>query len=158
MSVQCRWHWHWHQQPIRWLLEINASPSLVASSQEDYELKCRLLDDVLNVVDLENRSVFFWFGSWAFFDAARQWLVSCYKMLLPTMQWHITSFICYLRSLSSRMFSCRLLGNERRVGGFDLIWDDGPIYVETTFGEETQKYNSYLGCNTLIFHISPYFI
>ncbi|XP_013408942.2 probable tubulin polyglutamylase TTLL9 [Lingula anatina] len=38
-----------------WLLEINASPSLTASSKEDYELKCGLLDDVLNVIDLENR-------------------------------------------------------------------------------------------------------
>jgi len=39
----------------RWLIEVNASPSLTASSKEDYDLKCRLLDDVLNVVDLENR-------------------------------------------------------------------------------------------------------
>lgn len=41
----------------RWLLEVNASPSLTASSPDDYDLKCRLLDDVLNVVDLENRFV-----------------------------------------------------------------------------------------------------
>jgi len=41
--------------PCRWLIEVNASPSLTASSREDYDLKCRLLDDVLNVVDLENR-------------------------------------------------------------------------------------------------------
>ena len=34
---------------------MNASPSLTASSKEDYDLKCRLLDDVLNVIDLENR-------------------------------------------------------------------------------------------------------
>jgi len=39
----------------RWLIEVNASPSLTASSKEDYDLKCRLLDDVLNVIDLENR-------------------------------------------------------------------------------------------------------
>jgi len=38
-----------------WLIEVNASPSLTASSKEDYDLKCRLLDDVLNVIDLENR-------------------------------------------------------------------------------------------------------
>lgn len=37
----------------RWLLEVNASPSLTASSQEDYELKYRLLEDTLHVVDME---------------------------------------------------------------------------------------------------------
>lgn len=37
----------------RWLIEVNASPSLTASSQEDYELKCRLLEDTLHVVDME---------------------------------------------------------------------------------------------------------
>ncbi|CAH8536931.1 unnamed protein product [Schistosoma rodhaini] len=58
-----------------WLLEINASPSLTASSKEDYILKTNLLDDMLDVVDLEGR----------------------------------------------------LTGFEKRVGDFDLIWDDGPI-------------------------------
>lgn len=38
-----------------WLLEINASPSLTASSQDDFELKFRLLDDTLTIVDMENR-------------------------------------------------------------------------------------------------------
>uniref|UniRef100_A0A183AQ70 Tubulin--tyrosine ligase-like protein 9 n=1 Tax=Echinostoma caproni TaxID=27848 RepID=A0A183AQ70_9TREM len=58
-----------------WLLEINASPSLTASSKEDYILKCNLLDDMLDIVDLEGR----------------------------------------------------LTGDERRVGDFDLVWDDGPV-------------------------------
>ncbi|KAA3670436.1 tubulin polyglutamylase TTLL9 [Paragonimus westermani] len=58
-----------------WLLEINASPSLTASSKEDYTLKCNLLDDMLDVVDLEGN----------------------------------------------------LNGDERRVGDFDLIWDDEPV-------------------------------
>lgn len=39
----------------RWLIEVNASPSYVASSREDYEMKFRLLDDALNVVDMERR-------------------------------------------------------------------------------------------------------
>ncbi|CAL8089359.1 unnamed protein product [Calicophoron daubneyi] len=67
-----------------WLLEVNASPSLTASSKEDYILKCNLLDDMLDVVDLE----------------------------------------------------CRLTGEERRVGDFDLVWDDGPVPPtnETTEG------------------------
>ena len=49
----------------RWLIEVNASPSLTASSQSDYELKCRLLEDMLHIVDMENRcqipSFFFFF-------------------------------------------------------------------------------------------------
>ena len=40
---------------FRWLIEINASPSLTASGKEDYDLKTGLLHDVLNVLDLENR-------------------------------------------------------------------------------------------------------
>ena len=39
----------------RWLIEVNASPSLTASSQEDYEMKCRLLEDTLHIVDMEGR-------------------------------------------------------------------------------------------------------
>ena len=36
-----------------WIIEVNASPSLTASSRSDYEMKCRLLEDMLHVVDLE---------------------------------------------------------------------------------------------------------
>ncbi|XP_011907844.1 PREDICTED: probable tubulin polyglutamylase TTLL9 isoform X1 [Cercocebus atys] len=61
-----------------WLLEVNASPSLTASSQEDYELKTCLLEDTLHVVDMEGR----------------------------------------------------LTGREKRVGGFDLMWNDGPVSRE----------------------------
>ncbi|CAH8516244.1 unnamed protein product [Heterobilharzia americana] len=38
-----------------WLLEINACPSLTASSKEDYTLKTNLLDDMLDIVDVEGR-------------------------------------------------------------------------------------------------------
>lgn len=46
-----------HHPPslCRWLIEVNASPSHTPSSQEDYEMKCRLLEDTLNVVDMEGR-------------------------------------------------------------------------------------------------------
>lgn len=80
-----------------WLIEVNASPSLTASSKEDYDLKYGLLEDVLNVVDLENR----------------------------------------------------LMGREKRVGGFDLLWDDGPIYDDDAFdcaGSSSAPFNSFLGC------------
>ncbi|RYE83291.1 MAG: hypothetical protein EOO65_04195, partial [Methanosarcinales archaeon] len=58
-----------------WLLEVNASPSMTASTRDDYDLKYKLLNDTLDIVDMEGR----------------------------------------------------LTGDEEHVGGFDLIWKDGPI-------------------------------
>ncbi|XP_029362898.1 putative tubulin polyglutamylase TTLL9 [Echeneis naucrates] len=81
-----------------WLIEVNASPSHTPSSQEDYEMKCRLLEDTLNVVDMEGR----------------------------------------------------LTGKEKRVGGYDLMWNDGPVYREDvtleTFGSSSFTANTHLGC------------
>ncbi|XP_057686425.1 probable tubulin polyglutamylase TTLL9 isoform X1 [Corythoichthys intestinalis] len=81
-----------------WLIEVNASPSLTPSSQDDYEMKYRLLEDTLNVVDMEGR------------------------------------------------FS----GKETRVGGYQLMWNDGPVFREdvdpTIFGCSCLKANTYLGC------------
>ncbi|XP_032375624.1 putative tubulin polyglutamylase TTLL9 isoform X2 [Etheostoma spectabile] len=81
-----------------WLIEVNASPSHTPSSQEDYEMKCRLLEDTLNVVDMEGR----------------------------------------------------LTGKEKRVGGYDLMWNDGPVYREDvnveTFGSSCFTANTHLGC------------
>ncbi|KAJ8303559.1 hypothetical protein KUTeg_019955 [Tegillarca granosa] len=85
-----------------WLIEINASPSLTASGKEDYELKYGLLNDLLNVLDLENR----------------------------------------------------LTGKEKRIGGWDLIWDDGIVLADDGNMECTSNgstsvttTNSFLGCN-----------
>nr|XP_035154048.2 probable tubulin polyglutamylase TTLL9 isoform X6 [Callithrix jacchus] len=81
-----------------WLLEVNASPSLTASSQEDYELKTCLLEDTLHVVDME----------------------------------------------------ARLTGREKRVGGFDLMWNDGPVSREDgppdLSGMGNFVTNTHLGC------------
>ncbi|KAF5917902.1 hypothetical protein HPG69_010055 [Diceros bicornis minor] len=81
-----------------WLLEVNASPSLTASSQEDYELKTCLLEDTLHVVDME----------------------------------------------------ARLTGREKRVGGFDLMWNDGPVSREEgapdLSGMVNFVTNTHLGC------------
>uniref|UniRef100_A0A3Q1BF18 Tubulin--tyrosine ligase-like protein 9 n=1 Tax=Amphiprion ocellaris TaxID=80972 RepID=A0A3Q1BF18_AMPOC len=81
-----------------WLIEVNASPSHTPSSQEDYEMKCRLLEDTLNVVDMEGR----------------------------------------------------LTGKEKRVGGYDLMWNDGPVYREDvnlqTSGSSCFTANTHLGC------------
>ncbi|XP_048727639.2 probable tubulin polyglutamylase TTLL9 isoform X8 [Ostrea edulis] len=84
-----------------WLIEINASPSLTASGKEDYELKFGLLNDLLNVLDLENR----------------------------------------------------LTGKEKRIGGWDLLWEDGPILADdgnmecVPNGNTTTIPNSFLGCH-----------
>jgi tubulin polyglutamylase TTLL9 len=79
-----------------WLIEVNASPSLTASSTDDYNLKFGLLEDMLNIVDMEGR----------------------------------------------------LTGKEKRVGGFDLLWDDGPVTADDLGSESSDPgyANSFLGC------------
>ncbi|XP_011644199.1 probable tubulin polyglutamylase TTLL9 [Pogonomyrmex barbatus] len=64
-----------------WLLEINASPALTGTDNEDQRLKSDLVDDVLNVLDFEGR------------------------------------------------FS----GHETRIGGLDLLWDDGPVWTSCPY-------------------------
>ena len=60
-----------------WLLEVNASPSLTASDRADWVLKCGMLEDMLDIVDVEAR---------------------------------------------------REPGKvDLKMGGFDLIWDGGPV-------------------------------
>lgn len=83
-----------------WLLEVNACPAFTPSNEEDYVLKCALVDDTTSVLDLEGR----------------------------------------------------LTGYEKRVGGYDLIWSDGPVYANSaecgySLGiEDGPKLNSFLGC------------
>ncbi|KAJ3581703.1 hypothetical protein NHX12_016358, partial [Muraenolepis orangiensis] len=81
-----------------WLIEVNASPSLAASSQQDYDMKCGLLEDTLHIVDMEGR----------------------------------------------------LTGREKRVGGFDLMWNDGPVNKEDANPEALCNFyftaNTHLGC------------
>ncbi|KAG7400772.1 hypothetical protein PHYBOEH_004578 [Phytophthora boehmeriae] len=38
-----------------WLLEVNASPSLSANTSSDYQLKCGMLNDMLDIIDLESK-------------------------------------------------------------------------------------------------------
>eukprot|EP00798_Chlamydomonas_sp_ICE-L_P013419 gene13419-19273_t len=38
-----------------WLIEVNASPSLSASDKGDWSLKCAMLEDLLDVVDIEQK-------------------------------------------------------------------------------------------------------
>ena len=83
-----------------WLLEVNASPSLTASNQEDYDLKFGLLDDALHIVDMEGK----------------------------------------------------MTGKEKRVGNFDLMWNDGPVYVDDSGIDApstatSYALNTFLGCH-----------
>ncbi|KAG9335527.1 hypothetical protein JZ751_004554, partial [Albula glossodonta] len=95
-----------------WLIEVNASPALTATCQQDYALKVgrlrgtmsgvcglmylnlqvRLLEDTLNVMDMEGR----------------------------------------------------LTGRETQVGGFDLMWSDGPVFRQDS--GIFQAPNTHLGC------------
>lgn len=81
-----------------WLIEVNASPSLTASSKLDFDLKFGLLQDMLYIVDMEGERT----------------------------------------------------GSEKRVGGFDLIWNDGPVASDELSlhcGQPvTYSSNSFLGC------------
>lgn len=63
-----------------WLLEVNASPSLTPSSKEDYDMKFRVLNHLLDIIDMEG-----------------------------------------IRN-----------NKDITVGGFDLFWDDGPVYARDT--------------------------
>eukprot|EP01052_Picozoa_sp_SAG31_P043893 SAG31_NODE_7466_length_1682_cov_1.352495_1_plen_90_part_00 len=38
-----------------WLIEVNSSPSLTASSESDFQMKFAMLDDTLNCVDLDHK-------------------------------------------------------------------------------------------------------
>ncbi|XP_077982123.1 putative tubulin polyglutamylase TTLL9 isoform X2 [Glandiceps talaboti] len=82
-----------------WLIEVNASPSLTASNDEDYHLKFGLLEDVIHVLDLENK----------------------------------------------------LTGKEKRIGGFDMMWNDGPVTVDEggvdCITAPTYSTNTFLGCD-----------
>jgi len=36
-----------------WLIEVNASPSLTANTEQDYNMKIQMLDDVMTILDFE---------------------------------------------------------------------------------------------------------
>ncbi|XP_056588554.1 probable tubulin polyglutamylase TTLL9 isoform X4 [Triplophysa dalaica] len=84
----CKWQMH---QLRRYLTAKHAS------SQEDFDMKYRLLEDTLHVVDMEGR----------------------------------------------------LTGKEKRIGGYDLMWNDGPVYKDDGLEALGGSYliaNTHLGC------------
>ena len=70
-----------------WLIEVNASPALTASNEDDYALKFGMLDDMVNIIDIEGKRT----------------------------------------------------GDEIRVGGFDLIWNNGPCEPRIPGRESEEK-------------------
>ena len=49
-----------------------------------------------------------------------------------------------LRTGICLFFVCfRLTGREKRVGGFDLIWNDGPVYMDDASGADCIPNPSY---------------
>ncbi|ETN17749.1 hypothetical protein PPTG_05478 [Phytophthora nicotianae INRA-310] len=80
-----------------WLLEVNASPSLSANTSSDYQLKCGMLNDMLDIIDLESR----------------------YE-LFKTIFGHIDiSQFCECRRPEGVV--------KEHVGGFDLVYRDGNV-------------------------------
>lgn len=76
-----------------WLIEVNASPSLTAETQWDFDLKHNMLNDAFDILDLEKKN--------KDKSAIRQ-----------------------------------------KVGGFDLVYNDGPVRHE-----KSSEYTSFLGCH-----------
>mmetsp|Transcript_11491 Transcript_11491/g.26737 ORF Transcript_11491/g.26737 Transcript_11491/m.26737 type:complete len:413 (+) Transcript_11491:66-1304(+) len=70
-----------------WLLEVNASPSLTADTEADYQFKTAMLDDVLDVIDVEGRRTGAEEGIGGF-D-----LVYNGRLVLPDRGSHVTTFL-----------------------------------------------------------------
>ncbi|KAI9345289.1 tubulin-tyrosine ligase family-domain-containing protein [Obelidium mucronatum] len=99
-----------------WLLEVNASPSLTAETQFDYDLKHQMLNDAFDVLDLEKR-----FSAPSFI------------------------FNTSLLQLNTHPYNRFVTADKKprtKVGGFDLVYNDGPVKQERTI-----HYSSYLGCH-----------
>lgn len=104
-----------------WLLEINASPSLTATSDQDYELKFGLIDDVLNVIDME--------GYFKYDDDATSPTDS------PPSSFHQKT------KQNDKL--------ERRVGGFDLIYNGKCVHndFQTHIGYDSGLTSFMAFCN-----------
>lgn len=149
----------------RWLIEVNASPSLTASSQEDYELKYRLLEDILHVVDMEGwydvpkylnvKYLNWWYyqlQTYCYFILVlyRKFEQSTYTMLNQSPWLSLLTKMCTVCSaIQNCAFTLSLTGREKQVGGFDLMWNDGPVYREDVgleaLGDTYQRANTHLG-------------
>lgn len=128
---------------------MNASPSLTASSQEDYALKYRLLEDTLHIVDMEG-----WYDVPKYLNVKYlnwwdyQLQTCCYFTMLNKPRL-LTKMCTECIAIQNCAFTFSLTGKEKQVGGFDLMWNDGPVYREDVgleaLGGTYQMANTRLG-------------
>lgn len=90
-----------------WLIEANSSPALSATSRSDFELKCQVC--MISIVS-GKRCVAEWCTVPVF-------LV---QLLIDTLD---------VLDLDGRRS-----GAETQVGGYDLVWEDGPVTAEAALG------------------------
>lgn len=109
-----------------WLLEINASPSLSANTPADYELKLQMLSSCLDVVDAEGKL------------QVGRLVIGALELGIgsPGPSHHLASQTCFCCALHLPQ------GDEVRVGGFDLVYKNGP-----TPPRQDDVYNTMLGAD-----------
>ena len=101
-----------------WLIEVNSSPALTASSKSDYALKFGLLEDMLAVVDMVR--------DLAGLDVDGT-IAHGAPEFVPTAGSHTRRSISHC---VARLQDHKLQGTETQVGGFDLVWYGGPVKPE----------------------------
>lgn len=82
-----------------WLLEINASPALTGTDNEDQRLKSDLVDDVLNVLDFEVTTIKLFFIYY--------YIHYVYKLIITvfTFIYMYTLYICFNISILIYFFN-----------------------------------------------------
>ena len=105
-----------------WLIEVNASPSLTADTPADHAMKCGLLEDMLDVLDIEERR------------SGDEVCSTCSSSLIPRC------LACSLFPVHSPACPCAVnthqscvsvagVGRDTQVqvGGFDLIFNGSHV-------------------------------
>jgi len=101
-----------------WLIEVNASPSLTANTREDYDLKFKLLHDVLDLVDMEGRR-----------DNSGEHGHGPVSSNISSTT--VSSGGGSMKNNEPTQPSSQSIAAPLHMGGFDLVWKDGPIPVPT---------------------------
>lgn len=126
-----------------WLLEVNASPSLTANTREDYDLKYKMLSDVLDIVDMEGR-----FSAGAAGGFAPMSTGGAGAMPAPP-----TASVPASDGSSSNTVAAPTAGPNPpdvpvRMGGFDLVWrGEGSIPVGGPDRQGPSVYGCLLGAD-----------
>ena len=94
---------------------MNASPSLTANTREDYDLKFKLLHDVLDLVDMEGRREN---------SGEHGHGTSASSSISSTSGGAV-------KSSETTLASSQSISAPLHMGGFDLVWKDGPVPVPT---------------------------